>query len=48
MVLAPEIELWAGGGGVQRLAPIEGVLLLTSFESAVSALTDWRLAQVPA
>lgn len=48
MVLAPEIELWAGGAGVQRLAPIEGVLLLTSFESAVSALTDWRLAQVPA
>ncbi len=48
MVLAPEIELWAGGAGVQRLAPIEGVLLLTSFESAVSALTNWRLAQVPA
>jgi methanogenic corrinoid protein MtbC1 len=48
MVLAPEIELWVGGGGIQRLAPIEGVLLLTSFDSAVTALTDWRLAQVPA
>lgn len=48
MVLAPEIELWVGGGGIQRLAQIEGVLLLTSFDSAVTALTDWRLAQVPA
>ena len=48
MVLAPEIELWVGGGGIQRLAPLEGVLLLTSFDSAVTALTDWRLAQVPA
>jgi methanogenic corrinoid protein MtbC1 len=28
MVLAPEIELWVGGGGVQRLAPIEGVLVV--------------------
>lgn len=45
MVLAPEIGLWAGGGGVARLAKIDGVLLLTALDSAVLALNDWRAAQ---
>ena len=44
MVLAPEIELWAGGSGVSRLAKIDGILLLTALDSAVLALNDWRTA----
>lgn len=43
LVLPPSIELWAGGGGVQRLAPIEGIQLLSTFEHALAALADWRL-----
>lgn len=47
-VLPPEVELWAGGRGVLRLAPIEGIQLLGTFEHALAALSGWRLAQVPA
>ncbi|PKO88731.1 MAG: MerR family transcriptional regulator [Betaproteobacteria bacterium HGW-Betaproteobacteria-10] len=48
MVLPAATGLWVGGGGAQRLAPIESVLLLTSFKHAIDALTDWRQARVPA
>jgi MerR family transcriptional regulator, light-induced transcriptional regulator len=41
-VLAPDVALWAGGGGIQRLAKMDGALLLTSFESAIEALNEWR------
>lgn len=42
MVLPPETSLWAGGGGVVRLAKMEGVLLLNSLDEALSAITTWR------
>ncbi|MDP3540792.1 MAG: MerR family transcriptional regulator [Azonexus sp.] len=41
-VLPAEAELWAGGGGVQRLGKLDGILVLTGFDSAISALTNWR------
>ena len=44
MVLPRQIALWAGGGGVQRLAGIEDVLLLPALNAAVAALADWRAA----
>ncbi|UCV03135.1 MerR family transcriptional regulator [Dechloromonas denitrificans] len=42
-VLPPAVALWVGGQGVQRLAGIDGVVLLTSFASANTALNEWRL-----
>ena len=42
MVLPPETSLWAGGGGVVRLAKMEGVLLLNSLDEAITAITTWR------
>jgi len=42
-ILAPDIELWAGGRGVLRLPPIDSVQLLGTFEPALAALSDWRL-----
>jgi len=44
MILAPEIALWAGGSGVARQVKIDGVLLLTTLDSAVLALNEWRAA----
>jgi MerR family transcriptional regulator, light-induced transcriptional regulator len=44
MVLAPEIALWAGGAGVNRLSPIEGVQLLSSFDQAIQAVNEWGSA----
>ena len=43
-LMPASVALWAGGGGVQRLSEVAGVLLLTSFESAVEALNQWRLS----
>jgi methanogenic corrinoid protein MtbC1 len=42
-VLPPAVALWVGGQGVQRLAGIDGVVLLTTFASANTALNEWRL-----
>ena len=42
MVLPTETSLWAGGGGVTRLAKMEGVLLLNSLDEALTAITTWR------
>lgn len=42
IVLAPEIGLWAGGSGVARVTKIDGVLLMTTLDSALLALADWR------
>jgi DNA-binding transcriptional MerR regulator/methylmalonyl-CoA mutase cobalamin-binding subunit len=42
-VLPLAVALWVGGQGVQRLAGIDGVVLLTSFASANTALNEWRL-----
>jgi len=41
--LAARTELWAGGSGVQRLASMEGVLCMTSLDSAIAAVDQWRL-----
>lgn len=37
--------LWAGGRGVVRLAPQEGVSLLPTLDDALAALADWRRAR---
>jgi DNA-binding transcriptional MerR regulator/methylmalonyl-CoA mutase cobalamin-binding subunit len=42
MLLPPTVELWAGGGGVQRISRQEGVRLLHSLDEALVALADWR------
>ena len=44
MVLPPEIALWAGGAGIQRLSKIDGVLLLPTLDAVASALAEWRIA----
>ncbi|PKO30922.1 MAG: MerR family transcriptional regulator [Betaproteobacteria bacterium HGW-Betaproteobacteria-7] len=44
LLLAPTVELWAGGGGVRRVARQEGVHLLHTLDEALAALTDWRQA----
>ena len=36
------VELWAGGGGVARVPPVEGVRLLADFGQAIDALAEWR------
>ena len=45
MVLPAETGLWVGGGGVARLAKMDGVLLLNSLEMALAAIAEWRAAQ---
>ena len=44
MVLPLEMALWVGGGGIHRLAKMDGVLLLTTLDELVPALADWRAA----
>ena len=44
LVLAPEIALWAGGGGVARVAKTDGVHLLVTLDDALQALHDWHAA----
>ncbi|MFZ2269756.1 MAG: MerR family transcriptional regulator [Azonexus sp.] len=41
-VLAPGVGLWVGGGGIARLAPIEGIRLLGSLDAAINSLAEWR------
>lgn len=41
--LAPEIALWVGGGGIARVAAMENVTLLATFDAALEALNGWRL-----
>lgn len=48
LVLPPAVALWAGGGGVARLARRDDALLLPTLDAAVTALVDWRAARVPA
>lgn len=41
--LLPEnVALWVGGAGAQRAAPPAGVVLLSSLQAALDALTGWR------
>jgi DNA-binding transcriptional MerR regulator/methylmalonyl-CoA mutase cobalamin-binding subunit len=39
-LLPPGIALWAGGAGVSRLEPIEGVVLLATLDDAMGALAN--------
>ncbi|TFZ03295.1 MerR family transcriptional regulator [Ramlibacter rhizophilus] len=41
-LLPASVQLWAGGAGVGRIAPVEGVQLLASLEGASEALARWR------
>ncbi len=40
--LPPNVSLWAGGGGVSRVAPPAGVELTATWHDAVAALGRWR------
>jgi hypothetical protein len=46
-LLPAEIGLWAGGAGVVRVGAVGGVELIGDFESALTALADWRASRVP-
>jgi methanogenic corrinoid protein MtbC1 len=41
-ILPPEVGLWVGGGGIARLASMDGVLLLNGLDGALKALAEWR------
>jgi methanogenic corrinoid protein MtbC1 len=41
-------ELWAGGAGVQKLAPPQGVACMASLDSAIAAVNRWRHRPEPA
>lgn len=41
-LLAPDVALWAGGAGVERLAAPAGVLLMTNLAGALDELARWR------
>jgi len=45
LILPAGSELWAGGGGVARVAKMDGVVLLPSLDDAVRALAEWRAAR---
>ena len=45
MVLPANIALWAGGGGVRRLAAVPGVELLESLAHSLVVLETWRAQQ---
>ena len=36
-------ELWAGGAGVRKLAARDGVMCMASLDSAIAAVSRWRL-----
>ena len=40
--LPPTTGLWAGGGGVRRVAATEGVELTSTWDDALAALARWR------
>ena len=41
-LLPSQVALWAGGSGVARLAPLEGVQSFTSLQAIQAAVADWR------
>ncbi len=45
-LLAPSVALWAGGAGVGRCPPIEGVRLLASLPDAINEINAWQAARV--
>lgn len=44
-LLPAEVEVWLGGAGVSRLAPIAGARLLVTLDDALAALAAWRGAR---
>jgi methanogenic corrinoid protein MtbC1 len=42
LLLPADVALWVGGGGIARIDRMEGISLLTSLDSALKALADWR------
>jgi hypothetical protein len=45
--LPPEVELWAGGGGVRRAEAPEGTSFAQSLPDAIGMLQAWRAARQP-
>lgn len=45
LVLPPHVALWVGGGGVARVARLDGVDLMSSLDDALHALAAWRAAR---
>ena len=41
-VMGRAVELWAGGSGMRRSAPLNGVRRVASLSDAVTALAEWR------
>lgn len=44
LVLPPAVALWVGGGGVARVAKMDGIDFMASLDDAFKALADWRAA----
>lgn len=44
LVLPPAVALWVGGGGVARVAKMDGIDFMASLDDAFEALADWRAA----
>jgi methanogenic corrinoid protein MtbC1 len=42
VLLDPPVDLWAGGAGTRRCAPLDGVRFITTLDNAVMALDEWR------
>ena len=47
-LLPGTVALWAGGSGVARLAPLEGIHSFTSLQTIQAAVADWRAAGISA
>lgn len=47
-MLPANIDLWAGGRGVTRVARQEGVQLFATLDDALAALAAWRAARATA
>ena len=47
-LLPNKVALWAGGSGVARLAPLEGVHSFTSLQAVQAAVADWRTTGIAA
>ena len=43
-MLAANIEVWAGGAGIERVAAQEGVRIMGSLDAALDGLAQWRAA----
>lgn len=47
-LLPGTVALWAGGSGVARLAPLEGIHSFTSLQTIQAAVANWRAAGISA